>query len=250
MKRIVSRKNRIGFTLIELLVVISIIALLVSILMPSLNRARGMAKVIVCKANLKNLFIAEMFYVDDFDGWLPSPQRTKQFGGYWPFRPKKGYSKDDDPQSIPETMGLNALFNDLNYIDSDSDVWSCPDPASRELADEYGVTYAYSYAGMLGEKKFVTLHKRNKRSYLFADNFVYYAPTPNGFYVGKTSKPISTIPPEERKEPHKYLAKKKKNDYGEDIMDYDTWMLVAMDGFIGTNLENKMQMGHYKDDEE
>ena len=61
-------KNHKGFTLIELLVVISIIALLVSILMPALSKAREQAKVTVCLFNLRNLGTAWCMYADDNDG--------------------------------------------------------------------------------------------------------------------------------------------------------------------------------------
>ena len=54
-----------GFTLVELLVVISIIALLVSILMPSLGRAREQAKLTICASNLKQLGIASAMYDED-----------------------------------------------------------------------------------------------------------------------------------------------------------------------------------------
>lgn len=56
-----------GFTLVELLVVISIIALLVSILMPSLGRAREQARLTMCLSNLKQLGYGTAMYNDDHD---------------------------------------------------------------------------------------------------------------------------------------------------------------------------------------
>ena len=64
------RKGK-GFTLIELLVVISIIALLVSVLMPSLNRARDNAKRTVCASNLKSIGQGVMIYASDNDDKIP-----------------------------------------------------------------------------------------------------------------------------------------------------------------------------------
>ncbi len=60
--------KRRGFTLIELLVVISIIALLVSILLPALNKARESSKVIVCQSNLRGLQRAMNMYWEDNHG--------------------------------------------------------------------------------------------------------------------------------------------------------------------------------------
>jgi prepilin-type N-terminal cleavage/methylation domain-containing protein/prepilin-type processing-associated H-X9-DG protein len=62
-----TRKQR-AFTLIELLVVISIIAILMAILMPALNRAREQGRRAVCQGNLKQLNLGWLMYADENDG--------------------------------------------------------------------------------------------------------------------------------------------------------------------------------------
>lgn len=57
-----------GFTLIELLVVIAIIAMLLSILMPALNKVKKIAQRVVCGTNLKGLGNAQVVYANDFNG--------------------------------------------------------------------------------------------------------------------------------------------------------------------------------------
>lgn len=57
-----------AFTLIELLVVIAVIALLMGILMPSLNLAKAQAQKVVCTAHMKSLGVSLRMYVDDNDG--------------------------------------------------------------------------------------------------------------------------------------------------------------------------------------
>jgi prepilin-type N-terminal cleavage/methylation domain-containing protein len=66
------RPQHSGFTLIELLVVIAIIAILASMLLSALSRAREKSKVPVCAGNLKQFGMAMGFYVDEHEGWLPA----------------------------------------------------------------------------------------------------------------------------------------------------------------------------------
>src|SRR3954464_6616626 len=56
------RRGRGGFTLVELLVVVGIIAVLISILLPSLNRARERANRIVCASNQRQTYLACLVY--------------------------------------------------------------------------------------------------------------------------------------------------------------------------------------------
>lgn len=64
--------KRKGFTLIELLVVVAIIALLISILLPSLSRARELAKRAVCASNLRGIGQGMHIYANDNKEWFPN----------------------------------------------------------------------------------------------------------------------------------------------------------------------------------
>ena len=81
-----------AFTLIELLVVIAIIALLLAILLPSLNSARDQAKAVRCRSNLKQIGLAFTLYTDDNEGKFP------RNGGIWivKFLPYIGGQGDKD----------------------------------------------------------------------------------------------------------------------------------------------------------
>jgi prepilin-type N-terminal cleavage/methylation domain-containing protein/prepilin-type processing-associated H-X9-DG protein len=70
------RRQRRAFTLIELLVVISIIAILMAVLMPALQRVKSQAQEIKCRGNLKQYGLVQTMYLDDSDGRYPSAWRS------------------------------------------------------------------------------------------------------------------------------------------------------------------------------
>ena len=122
-----SSNKHAGFTLIELLVVISVIALLLAILLPSLSKASALAKRVRCGSNLKQLSLAWTTYLDDHEGrFYQGSWANFDYGGWkgikgwWP-RPLNKYVGLNDP--INKYVGLD----DPNEVmEDDAKVFCCP----------------------------------------------------------------------------------------------------------------------------
>lgn len=116
------------FTLIELLVVISIIAVLISILLPALASARLKAGGIACLGNLKQSGITVSMYATDWNGWAPSTY--------------------DDPNTDPWSEQLAKQ----GYIQGSKDILLCPLAAPRRFSGYYPASYglwSYDYASQI-----------------------------------------------------------------------------------------------------
>lgn len=73
--------RRHAFTLIELLVVIAIIAILASLLLPSLGRAREQTRAVACMSNVRQLGVAAGLYQPDYNGWIPHGLQPAHYYG-------------------------------------------------------------------------------------------------------------------------------------------------------------------------
>jgi len=127
-----------GFTLIELLVVVAIIALLASLLLPSLSKARERAREAVCTSHLKQVGYASVMYSDANGGW-------------WPYQ---------EAENVPDALkpGGNESWGRLllTYLGGDTKAYYCPSTKGlmpryyewgwSEADEAYTVGYLYNGA--------------------------------------------------------------------------------------------------------
>lgn len=123
-----------GFTLIELLVVVAIIALLISIMLPSLNRARSRAKDLVCRTQLRNLGIAFTMYTNEENGAIPLNYYKTYHGSQytagwraldypWPKLMEPFQGKNDNIHVCPMMLRINAAPYPRTDFDSSWAYW-------------------------------------------------------------------------------------------------------------------------------
>lgn len=137
-----SMKSRRAFSLIELLVTISIIAVMIGILLPTIPRVRDAARRAACGSNLRSVGQAVELYKGDFKEMFPTAR----------YMPPPWLSGDTDP---PLTVMLDDYFGEL------SPAWRCPGDrvvSRTEFTDDNGRTreggVSYSYISGLSGQRF------------------------------------------------------------------------------------------------
>ena len=168
-----NNRQKNGFTLVELLVVIAIMALLMSILLPALNRAREQGKRAVCLFNVKTLSIAYMMYLEDYEGKLPPGAGWNA----WCNMVDPPY--EHHPLDAPKELQIKAITNGHLYpYVKNAGVYRCP-VAERNEFRTYSISTAmnYPWPSHLGGDggtmiKNVNQIRRSGSRMLFLDDYV------------------------------------------------------------------------------
>ena len=142
-----------AFTLVELLVVIGIIALLISILLPALNKARRSAQTTTCMSNLRQIGIAYRFYADNNRGYMPyiinhtweshildSDGNKRPI--YWYMALGPYISKGYDPMQPVQTRDLPKIFKSCPTWEN----WVDPNAVGAQWVVGYGQNL-YMFSG-------------------------------------------------------------------------------------------------------
>jgi prepilin-type N-terminal cleavage/methylation domain-containing protein len=169
------RPPRRGFTLIELLVVIAIIAILAAILFPVFAQAREAARKTTCMSNQKQLALATLQYIQDYDEMFPgSNEKSSMVPSSMGWDPKCDPKQPDgSPRCYYGALNYNGVRRGYNYTwegggaalvrpyyKSEAAVF-CPNQnkvdawyTARKAAPEYGFNLNFQWLGRLAQQQY------------------------------------------------------------------------------------------------
>jgi prepilin-type N-terminal cleavage/methylation domain-containing protein len=199
-----------AFTLIELLVVIAIIALLMAILLPSLQAAKRLASSSGCLANEKTLLTAWIMYADDNDAGLVSNRAcydTATDKTPWVHRPKDISGNNLANNPAPTTITDEDRFRGIRagalwvYV-KDVGAYHCPGDTRRSTQQpprdcwrSYSISYAFGNSGH-NYREYEKLHeiKNSALYYVFIEeehNGSRYGENEGGWAIRGVEQPLN-----------------------------------------------------------
>lgn len=177
------------FTLIELLVVIAIIAILASMLLPSLSRAKETSKSLSCKSNLKQVSGGFIMYSGDSTDYLP-PLNVSTSGA------AQYYNWYTNLVAAYVPVKQWYIERDGNMRDNGSSVWKCPSVNNSELlwGSGYGVAdTVIQYASLYGYKRINNV-KSPSKTFLIGDCWNPGFSTPNATWIAFSPPYVTSWP--------------------------------------------------------